>query len=193
MKKVYLFVYLPEVSSSLPKDHKIPALIYVDPPDAEIDVSVDTGEPFTKTEFVIGYGPFTKIVWIDGLKTPGRRILHINAIKKGFDLADISNTIWRKPSGIEKRDIPPYISYPPPGGTVPPNFAASGTVDPLSAPVAAWLVDGNNNTYPGMAIPSQPGAWCTGFQNIPGGNYTLYVRDKTGATTNEQIVVHVGP
>jgi hypothetical protein len=59
------------------------------------------------------------------------------------------------------------------------------------------LVDGNNNTYPGMPIDQPPNNWAFGFQTVPGSpapgtRYTLYVRASTGETSTETIYVLSG-
>lgn len=206
MPAINMLVYVPEVCHRLPKDHKIPLLVYVDQAGTKIDVSVDTGEPFAKTESTDRYGPFTKIVWIDGLKTKGDRVLKINGSKDGFDPPKEQKcTIKRDPVDVQSREaikgergVLPNITSPSDGSSVPSNFAAWGTVAQGESPCTAWLVDGNNNTYPGMAIPGQPpNSWAFGFQNIPAGappgtKYTLYVRASTGDQRTETVYVQTG-
>jgi hypothetical protein len=192
VKPMNMLVYLPEAAACLPKDHKVPLLVYVDQADADVSLSATSllpSDTIQFDQFYDVYGPFLQLYWIAGLTTKGDRIFQIQASKPGFVTCCQTLTIPRDPPG-DGFGIAPYITSPTLGGTVPQNFSAFGTVVTGESPCTAWLVDANNNTYPGMAIPGQPpNNWAFGFQNIPVGSYKLYAQASTGDQRNEPITV----
>lgn len=205
MTALNILLYVPEACHRMPKDHNIPVFVFMDQAGATTTMTLDTGEHPQTYEGSIGL--FIKIIWIGGLKTKGNRVLTINAHKDGFDdPPPQQGTIHRNPVDVTRRKpvkgkygTPPNITSPSNGSSVPPNFAAWGTVVQGESPCTAWLLDPtNNNTYPGMPIPGQPANnFAFGFQNIPAGappgtKYTLYVQTSTGDQSTVTVYVQTG-
>lgn len=217
---VSLLVSVPESSRYVGAGQKFPVLLYVDPDDANIDVCVHTHTknkpgvitvtaPLTKIA-----GPFNRILWIDNLPEQSDHTLCIEASDPNKKMAHAihrckirreipQNAKGKKPKMTREAvqggiiATPPTICYPTDGSTVKQPFTAYGYVTPATDPVSVWLVDGNNNVFPGAPVvpPPAPYDWAVSFNGIPtavpgGTNYTLNAEDtNTGKVSSIDITV----
>ena len=196
MSAVRLFVCVPEAGRYMPAQHKFPVLLYVDPPDAQVSVAVESqqGETIPAEVKSQQFGSFTHVVWIDKLPQDKSRALHIVATKSTLDSAGHCCVLRRNAPLRAMGSTTLEVVYPTPNATVPTNFTTYGYANPPTTTVEAWLADGNGNTYPGTAINPGVYNWCFAFQNIPNGSYTLYVQAVgDGALVTVPITVAAGP
>jgi hypothetical protein len=197
MPAVRLLIQVPDVGSYMLAAHKFPVLVYTDPPDATVTASVEAqaGDTIAFAASGAAFGPFTQIVWVDGLPQDKCRVVDIVATKAGLDPGGDKCSLRRHSPVRVAAGGPPEIAYPTsPPPPVSTNFPAYGYIDPPTTTVVAWLVDASNNTYPGMMMPPGLYNWCFGFQNIPNGSYTLYVQTQPGGNqASVSVTVQSGP
>ena len=192
-----MLVVVPESACVIPADQPVPLLVWVDQADADVSVTDQDQDLTGESQLDGAYGVFTHLIWLEGLTSKKTYKLTITAQKDGFEDAVVKVVLDRKPrSRARMLGSPPNIRNPSEDQSVQMNFPAWGnTATPNQCPCIAWLVDDNQNTYPGSPIPGQtPPNFGFSFQNIPGGagqglHYTLYVQASDGSQTHEDIYV----
>lgn len=197
MRTIQMLVVVHKCCKNLPNREKVPLLLWVDQPQPTITITdADTGNPIGQTPSGKPYGIFTHLIWLSGLTDPKIYHLTISAHKDGFNHATQNHDIDRIHLRGGDLKNAPTITYPSPDQSVHSAFPVWGSV--ANQPCTAWLVDDNNDIYPGSPIPGQTAPnFGFSFQNIPGGagagmHYTLYVQAADGTQKNEDIYVQSG-